>query len=165
MANAPKICLWFDRDAEAAAELYTRVLRDGSIGRTTRYLDPDPTPSKRPGEVMTVEFRAEGLEFVALNGGPEFTFSEAFSIQVYRDTQDELDALADALLEGGGTQGPCGWLKDRFGMSWQVIPRELDELIASDDEQVARAATVAMLKMERIDLAELRRAAGVPTPA
>lgn len=159
--TSPKICLWFDEQGEEAARFYTSVLRDGSIGRTVHYLDPDPTPSKRPGQVMTVEFSVEGIDFVALNGGPGFQFSEATSIQVYRETQAELDATWDALLEGGGEPGPCGWLKDRFGLSWQVIPSILDDLVAHEDPDVARRATEAMLGMGKLDIAGLRAAAGL----
>jgi predicted 3-demethylubiquinone-9 3-methyltransferase (glyoxalase superfamily) len=160
MAAKTKICLWFDRSAEDAARFYTSVLRDGSIGRTTRYLDPDPTPANRPGEVMTVEFSVEGLDFLALDGGPAFTINEAVSFMLYRETQEEIDETWDALLEGGGEPGPCGWLKDRFGVSWQVTPTILDELVSDDDPQVARRATDAMLGMGKIDIAALHEAVG-----
>jgi len=148
------VCLWFDDQAEEAARLYTTVLRDGSLGRVTRYDEVSAGPSgKQPGSVMTVEFEAEGQSFMALNGGPLFTFTEATSLVVYRDTQEEIDEVWAALTEGGQEQ-PCGWLKDRFGVSWQVIPHELYSLIQHQD------AAAAMLRMVKIDLAELRRAAG-----
>lgn len=159
-AARAKVCLWFDDQGEEAARYYTSVLRDGSLGRITHYLDPDPTPSNRPGQVLTVEFSVEGIDFVALNGGPGLTLNEAASIQVYRETQAEIDETWDALLADGGTPGHCDWLKDRFGMSWQVIPPILDELTANEDEAVARAATEAMLEMHKIDVERIRAAAG-----
>ncbi|MCW2962176.1 MAG: 3-demethylubiquinone-9 3-methyltransferase [Thermoleophilia bacterium] len=152
-----QVCLWFDRAAEEAAAFYTSVLRDGSIGRTVRYLDPDPTPSNRPGEVMTVEWQAEGMRFLGLNGGPNFTFNEAISLIVTRDTQEELDEVWEALTDGG-SEGPCGWCTDRFGVSWQVVPRGWDDIAASDDTEGVRRAMEAMLQMKKLDIAELRRA-------
>ena len=127
------VCLWFDDQAEEAAKLYTTVLRDGSLGRVDRYDEISSEPSgKEPGSVMTIEFEAEGQSFIALNGGPTFTFNEAVSLVVYRDTQEEIDELWSALTEGGREQ-PCGWLKDRFGVSWQIVPSELPSLMDADD--------------------------------
>ncbi len=153
------ICLWFDDQAREAAEFYTRVLRDGVIGSDARYLDPDPSPAHRDGQEMTVEFTVEGIDFVALNGGPQFTFDEAISIQVFRDTQDEIDAICDALLEGGGVPGRCGWLKDRFGLSWQVVPAGMGTLLRAPDGSPSHAAMEAMLAMDKLDIDVLRAAA------
>jgi predicted 3-demethylubiquinone-9 3-methyltransferase (glyoxalase superfamily) len=152
------ICLWFDDQAEQAAELYTRVLRDGSLGQVTRYDEVSAGPSgKEPGSVMTVEFEAEGQSFMALNGGPVFTFNEATSLVLYRDTQEEIDEVWAALTEGGLEQ-PCGWLKDRFGVSWQVVPADLASLMTADDPVAARRVTEALFSMKKIDVDALRRA-------
>lgn len=157
--NRAAVCLWFDDQAAAAAEFYVATLRDGEIRGRTRYLDPDPSPAGRDGEPMTVEFTVEGIDFVALNGGPAFTMDEAVSIMVFRDTQEELDATWDALLADGGRESRCGWLRDRFGVSWQVLPRNLSELLRGPDGAPSRAANEALLGMVRIDIAELRVAA------
>ena len=154
------VCLWFDDQAEEAARLYTTVLRDGSLGRVTRYDEVSAGPSgKQPGSVMTVEFEAEGQSFMALNGGPLFTFTEATSLVVYRDTQEEIDEVWAALTEGGQEQ-PCGWLKDRFGLSWQIVPRRLTELMSDPDRDRANRAVQAMLQMKKIIVADLEAAAG-----
>jgi predicted 3-demethylubiquinone-9 3-methyltransferase (glyoxalase superfamily) len=158
MCTMITVCLWFDDQAEEAAEFYTTVLRGGSLGRVDRYDDVSSGPSgKQPGSVMTLEFEAEGQSFLALNGGPLFTFSEAVSLVLYRETQEEIDALWSALSEGGREQ-PCGWLKDRFGVSWQVVPSELPALMAADDPVAARRVTEALFSMKRIDIEALRRA-------
>lgn len=156
------ICLWFDDQAEEAAQLYTTVLRDGALGRVVRYDEVSSGPSgKVPGSVMTVDFEAEGQSFIALNGGPVFTLSEAMSLVLYRDTQEEIDEVWSALTEGGQEQ-PCGWLKDRFGVSWQVVPSELPALMAAGDPAAARRVTQALFSMTKIDIDALRRAkAGV----
>jgi predicted 3-demethylubiquinone-9 3-methyltransferase (glyoxalase superfamily) len=153
------ICLWFDDQAEEAARFYAGALRDGRIGDTTRYDEASSKPSRKPpGSVMTVDFEAEGQRFQALNGGPDFTFSEATSFVVERDTQEELDATWDALLEGGGEEVQCGWLKDRFGVSWQVVPSELPAMFSGEDPEAGRRAFEAMLGMKKLDIDELRRA-------
>lgn len=152
------VCMWFDDQAEEAAKMYTSVLRGGSLGRVERYDEISSGPSgKAPGSVMTVEFEVEGQSFVALNGGPIFTFNEAMSLIVYRDTQAEIDAVWAALTEGGEEQ-PCGWLKDRFGVSWQVVPTDLPALMGSDDPAATKRATEALFSMTKIDIAALRRA-------
>jgi predicted 3-demethylubiquinone-9 3-methyltransferase (glyoxalase superfamily) len=152
------ICLWFDDQAEEAAAFYTTALRGGSLGRVDRYDAVSSGPSgKQPGSVMTVEFEAEGQSFLALNGGPMFTFSEAVSLVLHRETQEEIDALWSALTEGGREQ-PCGWLKDRFGVSWQLVPNELPALLAAEDPAAARRVTEALFSMKKIDLEALRRA-------
>jgi predicted 3-demethylubiquinone-9 3-methyltransferase (glyoxalase superfamily) len=157
-ATRGRVCLWFDRQGEDAARFYVAALRGGSIGRITRYLDPDPSPAGRGGEVMTVEFTVEGIDFVALNGGPQFVLDEAFSVQVLRDTQAELDETWDALLEGGGVPTQCGWLRDRFGVSWQEVPTDMADLIRADDGSPSRPAIEAMLGIEKLDIEALRRA-------
>jgi len=148
-------CLWFDTDGEAAAELYTSVFPNSKIGRVTRYGSAGP---RAEGSVMTVEFELDGQPFVALNGGPDFTFSEAISFQIDCKDQDEVDYYWKALSEGG-EEGPCGWVKDRFGLSWQVVPTRLNELVSDPDPERAQRAMAAMLEMRKIDIAELERAA------
>jgi predicted 3-demethylubiquinone-9 3-methyltransferase (glyoxalase superfamily) len=153
-----KVCMWFDDQAEEAARLYTTVLRGGALGRVVRYDEVSAGPSgKEPGSVMTVEFEAEGQSFIALNGGPLFTLSEAMSLILYRDTQEEIDELWAALTEGGQEQ-PCGWLKDRYGVSWQVVPSELPALMETDDPAVAKRVTEALFSMKKIDIDALQRA-------
>lgn len=148
-------CLWFDGDAEEAAALYTSVFPGSRVVQVQRYGPAGPGPE---GAVMVVAFELAGRPFVALNGGPQFTFSEAVSFQVPCDGQAEVDRYWEALSEGG-ERGPCGWLKDCFGVSWQVFPRRLIELIADPDPELSARVTEAMLAMGKIDLAELERAA------
>ena len=152
--------LWFDTDAEDAAEFYVSVFKENSrvLGKT-HYTDAGPRPA---GDVMTVEWEIEGMRFVGINGGPEFSFSEAVSFMIECETQEEIDYYWERLSEGG-QEGPCGWLKDRFGLSWQVTPAGMDELFAGPDRERATRAMEAMLKMGKIDAEALRRAAdGVP---
>ncbi len=151
-------CLWFDDQAEEAARFYTSVFPGSRIVAVTTY--PVPTPSDKPvGSTMTVEFELDGRPFTALNGGPAFTFNEAVSVVVRTDDQAGTDRIWDALLEGGGQPGPCGWLKDRFGLSWQVYPARLDELTTDPDRERAARATEAMLKQSKIDIAQIEAAA------
>jgi predicted 3-demethylubiquinone-9 3-methyltransferase (glyoxalase superfamily) len=154
----PKItpCLWFDTQGEEAANFYTSVFKNSRITNVAHYGEAGPRPA---GTVLTVTFELDGQEFVALNGGPEFTFNEAVSFQVYCETQDEVDYYWNHLTEGGGQPGPCGWLKDRFGVSWQIVPTELDALITDPDPGRAQRAMQAMLQMGKIDIAAVRRAA------
>jgi predicted 3-demethylubiquinone-9 3-methyltransferase (glyoxalase superfamily) len=147
--------LWFDTESEDAAKFYTSVFPNSKITNTTHYGSAGPRPE---GTVMTVEFELDGRPFAALNGGPQFSFSEAISFQVDCDTQEEVDALWTTLSEGG-EEGPCGWLKDRFGLSWQIIPTALPLLLSDPDEEKAQRVMEAMLKMGRIEIAELERAA------
>ena len=152
------ICLWFDDQAEEAARLYTTILRGGALGRVERYDEISSGPSgKEPGSVMTVEFEAEGQSFIALNGGSAFTFSEAVSLVVSRDTQEEIDELWSALTDGGQEQ-PCGWLKDRYGVSWQVVPSEWPSLVDAGDPATVRRVMEALFAMKKIDIEALRRA-------
>jgi predicted 3-demethylubiquinone-9 3-methyltransferase (glyoxalase superfamily) len=147
--------LWFDTEGEDAARFYTSVFPNSKIGEIARYGSAGPRPE---GTVMTVSFELDGQRFVALNGGPEFTFSEAVSFLVNCDTQDELDFYWTALSEGG-EEGPCGWLKDKFGLSWQIVPNRLPELLADPDRERAQRVMEAMLKMKKIEVDELERAA------
>jgi predicted 3-demethylubiquinone-9 3-methyltransferase (glyoxalase superfamily) len=158
--------LWFDHQAEEAAAFYVDVFRDRrerfgdggetEIGDVSRYGEGGPGT---PGEAMTVEFRLEGQEFVALNGGPEFPFTEAVSLFVSCGSQDEVDHLWEALLRDGGQESQCGWLKDRYGLSWQIVPDRLGELLGDPDPDRAQRAMQAMLAMQKIDIAGMERAA------
>jgi predicted 3-demethylubiquinone-9 3-methyltransferase (glyoxalase superfamily) len=148
-------CLWFDTQGEEAAKFYTSIFPNSRVVSMSHYGDAGPRPA---GTVMTVTFELDGLEFTALNGGPEFTFNEAVSFQVSCADQDEVDRFWSALSEGG-EEGPCGWLKDRYGVSWQVIPTELPELLNDPDPDKAQRAMKAMLGMGKIDVAALREAA------
>jgi predicted 3-demethylubiquinone-9 3-methyltransferase (glyoxalase superfamily) len=149
-------CLWFDTEGEEAAELYCSLIPNSKIVSTTLYGDAGPRPA---GSVMTVEFELDGRPYVALNGGPEFPFTEAVSFQVSCADQEEVDRLWDALLEGGGEESMCGWLKDRFGLSWQIIPEALPRLLGDPDQGRAERAMAAMLKMRKLDVAAMQAAA------
>ena len=153
-------CLWFDDRAEEAARFYTSVFPSSRIGRITRYGDAGREIHGRPaGSVMTVAFEIEGQTFTALNGGPHFTFNEAISLQVMCETQNEVDYYWAKLGEGGDPKAQqCGWLKDRFGVSWQIVPTALLELLGDPDSERSQRAMTAMLGMKKLDLAALRRA-------
>ncbi len=157
MATLSKItpCLWFDDQGEEAATFYTGIFENSRILKVTHYGSAGPRPE---GMVMTVEFELDGLEFVALNGGPEFTFDEAISFQVHCGSQEEVDRFWTSLSDGG-QEGPCGWVKDRFGVSWQIVPTVMNELISDPDPDRAQRAMKAMLGMTKLDVAELQRAA------
>ncbi|HEY6018006.1 MAG TPA: VOC family protein [Gaiellaceae bacterium] len=147
--------LWFDTQAEEAAELYTSVFPNSRIVDVARYGPAGPGPE---GSVMTVAFELDGQRFVALNGGPEYTFSEAVSFQIDCSSQEEVDRYWSALAEGG-EEGPCGWLKDRFGLSWQVVPIRLMELLRDPDTERSQRVMAAMLQMKKIEIDELEQAA------
>jgi predicted 3-demethylubiquinone-9 3-methyltransferase (glyoxalase superfamily) len=147
--------LWFDTEAEQAAEFYTSVFPRSKIVEVTRYGSAGP---RSEGMVMTVAFELDGQAFVALNGGPDFSFSEAISFVVDCETQEEVDTYWEALSDGG-EEGPCGWLKDRFGVSWQVTPTALPKLLADPDTEKAQRVMAAMLEMRKIDIEGLERAA------
>jgi predicted 3-demethylubiquinone-9 3-methyltransferase (glyoxalase superfamily) len=147
--------LWFDTEAEEAADFYTSVFKNSRIVNVARY--PEGAP-REAGMVMTVEFELDGQRFVGINGGDQFKFDEAVSFQITCEDQDEIDYYWDRLSEGG-EEGPCGWLKDRYGLSWQVVPTGMEELFANPDPEPARRAMEAMLKMRKIDVAALRSAA------
>jgi predicted 3-demethylubiquinone-9 3-methyltransferase (glyoxalase superfamily) len=150
-------CLWFDGNAQEAAEFYASIFPDTHVDRVWR--SPAETPSGPAGMVLTVDFTLLGSRVQGLNGGPDFRFSEAISFVVECDDQAEVDRLWEALTADGGEPGPCGWLKDRFGLSWQIAPRELNELMNDPDPARARRAMEAMLQMGKIELEEVRRAA------
>ena len=155
-------CLWMNGTAEEAATLYTSVFPNSSIGTITRY-GPDMPPPMKEGDVMTVDFTLDGQPYTALNGGPQFPFTEAISFQIMCKDQEEADHYWYRLIEGGGEESQCGWLKDRFGVSWQVTPTVLTSLLSDPDQARAQRATQAMLQMRRIDIAEIKRAAdGTP---
>ena len=149
-------CLWFDTQAEEAAKFYASVFKDSKVGKTSRYgKEGFEVHEKQAGTVMTVEFEIAGHKFLALNGGPQFKFNEAVSFQVHCETQEEIDYFWSKLAEGG-QEAPCGWLKDKFGLSWQVIPTALPQLLT--DENSAQRVMKSMLQMRKIDLAALKRA-------
>jgi predicted 3-demethylubiquinone-9 3-methyltransferase (glyoxalase superfamily) len=147
--------LWFENEAEEAADFYCSVFENSRVVNVARYTEAGPRPA---GTVMTVEFELDGQRFVAINGGPEFTFDEAVSFAVECDTQEEIDFFWERLSEGG-EEGPCGWLKDRYGLSWQVVPTGMDELLADADPERAERAMRAVLSMGKLDIAAVRRAA------
>jgi predicted 3-demethylubiquinone-9 3-methyltransferase (glyoxalase superfamily) len=148
-------CLWFDTEGEDAATFYTSVFPNSRIVDITRYGSAGPRPE---GMVMTVSFELDGQKLVALNGGPDFTFDEAISFQVSCETQEEIDAYWSALSEDG-EEGPCGWLKDKFGLSWQIVPTALPELLADPDPERSQRVMEAMLRMKKIEIAALEQAA------
>lgn len=154
-------CLWFDDQAEDAARFYTGIFPDSAIGTITRYTDVGQEHHGKPvGSVLTVAFTLAGQPFLALNGGPVFRFNEALSLQVLCETQDEVDHYWHHLTEGNPAAAmECGWLKDRFGLPWQVVPVRLTELLADPDAEVVRRVTRAMFAMQKMDIATLERAA------
>jgi len=153
----PKItpCLWFDTQGEEAAEFYTSIFPNSRIVDVSHYGSAGP---REAGTVMAVKFELDGQELVALNGGPEFTLDEAISFQIDCADQEEVDRYSEALTDGG-EQGPCGWVKDRFGLSWQVVPARLIELIGDPDTERGQRAMAAMLEMRKIDIAAVEAAA------
>ncbi|MFF8282630.1 VOC family protein [Streptomyces albus] len=152
-----KTFLWFDDQAEEAANFYVSLFDGSRIVEVTRYSEAGPG---EPGSVMTVVFELAGQQYVALNGGPQFTFTEAVSLQVDCDSQEEVDSLWEKLTADGGRPGPCGWLRDKYGLSWQIVPRRLFELLADSDKRRAESVTRAMLGMGKLDVAQLEAAAG-----
>ncbi|MBA2366476.1 MAG: VOC family protein [Actinobacteria bacterium] len=150
--------LWFDTEAEEAAEFYTSIFKDSRIKAVSQYGEAGPRPAEM---VMTVDFELAGQGFTALNGGPDFKFNEAMSLLVNCETQEEVDELWEKLSEGG-EKGPCGWLKDRFGLSWQIIPTVLGEMLQDDDPGKANSVMAAMLQMTKIDIEKLRSAYAQP---
>jgi predicted 3-demethylubiquinone-9 3-methyltransferase (glyoxalase superfamily) len=157
MATLSKItpCLWFDTEGEEAATFYTSIFENSRILDVQRYGSAGPRPE---GTVMVVSFELDGQQFVALNGGPEFKFDEAISFQVRCDSQEEVDDLW-AKLTDGGSGGPCGWLKDKFGLSWQIVPNALFALLSDPNPERSQRAMKAMMSMGKIDIAEIEKAA------
>jgi predicted 3-demethylubiquinone-9 3-methyltransferase (glyoxalase superfamily) len=151
-------CLWFDTQAEEAANTYVSIFENSRILRTSHYgKEGHEIHGREAGSVMTVEFEIEGQRFVALNGGPHFKFNEAVSFQVHCETQEEIDYFWSRLTEGG-EEGPCGWLKDRFGLSWQVVPKFLPGMLMDPDSEKSGRVTKAFLEMKKFDIAALQRA-------
>jgi len=148
-------CLWFDTEGEEAATFYTSIFPNSRITNVTRHGPAGPRPE---GTVLTASFELDGVPFVALNGGPQYTFSEAISFQVSCETQDEVDEYWTRLSERG-EEGPCGWLKDRFGVSWQVVPTALPRLLADPDPARSQRVLQAMYGMKKLEIAALERAA------
>ena len=146
--------LWFNNNAEEAANFYVSIFKNSKISSVSRYGEGSPGT---PGVVMTIAFQLEGQELMALNGGPEFKFTEAISFFVSCKTQDEVDELWEKLSQGG-EQGPCGWLKDKFGLSWQIVPTILNELLSASDPAKSQRVMKAMLQMSKIDIAGLKQA-------
>ena len=153
-------CLWFDTEAEEAANYYTGIFPNSRVTSIDRYGEGGPRPA---GTVLTASFELDGRPFVALNGGPEFGFDEAVSIQVHCEGQEEVDYYWNALTADGGQESMCGWLKDRFGFSWQIVPNRLTELLKDPDPSRAQRAMGAMLEMRRIVIADLEAAADSAT--
>jgi len=150
-------CLWFDESrAEEAAKFYTSIFPNSRIDNV--FLSPADTPSAPAGAVLTVDFTLDGQKFIGLNGGPDFKFTEAISFSIDCQDQGEVDRYWEALVQGGGEYSVCGWLKDRFGVSWQVVPRQLNEYLQGHDREGARRAMEAMLQMKKIDVQALREA-------
>jgi predicted 3-demethylubiquinone-9 3-methyltransferase (glyoxalase superfamily) len=151
-------CLWFDTEAEEAAKFYVSVFKNSKITTVARFPDEGKEiHGKDAGSVMTVAFELAGQSFVALNGGPQFTFDEAISFQVYCESQDEVDYFWSRLTEGG-EEGPCGWLKDKFGLSWQVVPVALLEMMLDRDASKPARVTKAFMQMKKFDIETLKRA-------
>jgi predicted 3-demethylubiquinone-9 3-methyltransferase (glyoxalase superfamily) len=155
-ANKIKPFLWFEHQAEEAAKFYTSIFKNSKMGKIARYPEASPGPA---GSVMTIEFQLDGQDFIALNGGPQFKFTEAISFSVECETQEEIDYYWDRLLAGGGKPVQCGWLKDRYGLSWQVNPTFLAKVFAGKDAKTAERVMKAMLPMIKLDLKKLKEAA------
>jgi predicted 3-demethylubiquinone-9 3-methyltransferase (glyoxalase superfamily) len=153
-------CLWFNGQAEEAAQFYTGLFPDSHIDNVSRSAADNPSSKK--GDVLTVNFTLRGVPFTGLNGGPDFTFNEAVSFVIDCEDQVEVDRYWDALIDGGGEPGPCGWLKDRFGLSWQVVPKQLYQVLEGPDRDGAQRAMEAMLQMSKLDVAQLEAAYAGP---
>ncbi len=151
-------CLWFDDKAEEAAKFYVSIFKNSKLGNTTRYGEAAAEVSGRPnGSVMTATFEIEGQEFVALNGGPHFKFSEAISFMVKCETQEEIDEMWEKLSQGG-EKGQCGWLKDKYGLSWQIVVPMLDEMLQDKDAEKSERVMKAILQMDKLDIKTLKHA-------
>jgi predicted 3-demethylubiquinone-9 3-methyltransferase (glyoxalase superfamily) len=150
--------LWFDNQAEEAVEFYTSVFKNSKIGSMARYDEASAAAAGRPkGSIMTASFQLEGQEFIALNGGPVFKFNESISFVVNCDTQKEIDYFWDKLTEGG-QESQCGWLKDKFGLSWQIVPSSLSKLISGSDKEKSKRAMAALMKMNKLIIVDLENA-------
>ena len=154
-------CLWFDTQAEDAANLYVSIFGNSKIRQVSRYpREGQEIHGKPPGSVMVVDFELEGQPFVALNGGPQFKFDEAVSFQIHCDTQAEIDRFWSRLTADGGQEGPCGWLKDKFGLSWQVVPSILPKMLTDHESARTQHVFKAFMQMKKFDIAALEAAAG-----
>ena len=158
VANKIKIatCLWFDKNAEEAANFYAATFPDSRV--TAVHKSPSDYPSGKAGDVLTVEFSVLGQPFLGLNGGPAFNFDEAISFQVFTDTQEETDRYWNAIVGSGGQESVCGWCKDKFGLSWQIVPRALMDAMNDPDRSAAKRAMDAMMTMRKIDIAKIEAA-------
>ena len=156
MSDKITTCLWFDTEGEEAAQFYCSLFPSSRIVGVSHYGEAGPRPA---GTVLTVDFELDGRPYVALNGGPDNPFTEAVSFQISCADQDEVDRYWTALTADGGEEGPCGWVKDRFGLSWQVVPTAMPELLSDPDPERANRAMAAMLQMKKLDIATLRAAA------
>jgi len=158
MTNKTRIatCLWFNKNAEEAANFYAATFPDSRVTAVNK--SPTDYPSGKAGDVLTVEFTVLGQPFVGLNGGPIFTFTEAVSFQVFTDTQEETDRLWNAIVTNGGQESMCSWCKDKFGLSWQIVPRALTAALADPDKAAAKRAMDAMMTMKKIDIAKIEAA-------
>ena len=161
MTNQPtsqlvSLCLWYDKDAEEAANFYAATFRDSKVGGIHRA--PSDNPSSKEGAVLTVDFTVLGFPCIGLNGGSAFQHSEAFSFQVHTDTQEETDRLWNAIVGNGGQESMCGWCKDKWGLSWQITPRALTDVMTSGDKAAAKRAFEAMMTMKKIDVATIEAA-------
>jgi predicted 3-demethylubiquinone-9 3-methyltransferase (glyoxalase superfamily) len=151
-------CLWFDTEAEEAAKFYCSVFKDSKLGKISRYSEAGREVHGKPaGSVMVVEFEIEGQTFTALNGGPNFKFNEAISLQVRCETQADVDYFWSKLTQGG-EEGPCGWLKDKYGVSWQVVPASIPNMMTDPDSRKSERVMNAFLKMKKLDIDEIERA-------
>ena len=156
MTGAVAICLWFEREAEAAAQFYAATFPDSAVGAINRA--PGDYPSGHKGDVLTVEFTVLGLPCLGLNGGPQFHHSEAFSFRVHTDSQEQTDRYWNAIVSNGGAESQCGWCKDRWGISWQITPRSLMQALGNPDRAAAGRAFTAMMGMKKIDSAAIAAA-------
>ncbi|WP_443969754.1 VOC family protein [Sphingobium sp. CR28] len=163
MTNKLTTCLWYDGAAREAAEFYVTLLPDSHI--VTALKSPADNPSMKEGGELVVEFILAGQSFIGLNGGPNFKFNEAVSIQIHTEDQAETDRLWEAIVSNGGAESACSWCKDKWGMNWQIVPRRLTELMADPDPDVARRVMQAMMTMRKIDIAGIERAAEGKTSA
>jgi predicted 3-demethylubiquinone-9 3-methyltransferase (glyoxalase superfamily) len=156
MSNKATLCLWYDKDAEEAANFYAATFPDSKVG--TAHRAPGDNPSGKEGDVLTVDFTVLGFPCIGLNGGPAFQQSEAFSFQVHTDTQEETDRLWNAIVGNGGAESMCGWCKDKWGVNWQITPRVLTDVMTNPDKAAAKRAFEAMMAMKKIDIATIEAA-------